>query len=93
MNENMLRLLKKLAKTGNFKILLALLDSPKRWSDLEKIVDKKTLSQGINELIEAKLIKPTLLEDSPKGSKAYVLTDFGRFVLKKLEEIESYSKM
>ena len=90
MNENTLSLLKKVSKTGNFRILLALLEGPKRWSDLEKVVDKKTLSYGINELIETGLIKPILLEDSPKGSKAYVLTEFGMFILKKLEEIERY---
>lgn len=91
MNDNTLRLLKRISKSGNFRILTVLLDGPKRWSELEKVVDKKTLSFGINELIDAGLIKPILLEDSPKGSKAYVLTDFGRFVLEKLEEIEEYS--
>ena len=91
MKENLHYLLKKIVKTGNFKILLALFSGPKRWRDLEKIiVDKKTLSYGLDELIEAKLIKPTLLEDSPKGTKAYTLTDFGKFVLKKLDEIEEY---
>ena len=91
MNDNALKILKKIAKTGNFRILLALSEGPKRWSDLEKVVDKKTLSYGINELVKLDLIKPTILDDSPKGSKAYVLTDFGRFVLRKLEEIEEYS--
>ena len=93
MNENLLNLLKKLSKTGNFRILFALKEKPMRWSELEKIVDKKTLSFSINELVEIGLIEPVLLKDSPKGSKAYVLTDFGRFVLEKLEEIEEYSKM
>ena len=92
MNDNLLELLKKLSKTGNFRILRSLLEGPKRWSELEKIVDKKTLSFSINELIETGLIEPVLLKDSPKGSKAYVLTDFGRFVLQKLEEIEEYQR-
>jgi predicted transcriptional regulator len=46
----------------------------------------------MNEFIELGLVEPVLLKDSPKGSKAYVLTDFGRFVLEKLEEIEEYPK-
>jgi hypothetical protein len=45
----------------------------------------------MNEFIELGLVEPVLLKDSPKGSKAYVLTGFGRFVLQKLEEIERYS--
>ena len=92
MNGKLLGLMKKLSKTGNFRILIALSKEPQRWSDLEKVVDKKTLSHSINELVELGLVEPTLLKDSPKGSKAYVLTDFGRFVLQKLEEIERYSK-
>ncbi len=59
------------------------LKEPKTWVELERIA-KGDIKLG--------LVKPILLEDSPKGSKAYVLTDFGRFVLQKLEEIEKYSK-
>ena len=74
--------------------LFVSLETPKRWVELEKIAkgDKKSVNQRMNEFIELGLVKPVLLEDSPKGSKAYVLTEFGKFVLQKLEEIEKYSE-
>jgi len=68
------------------------LQKPKRWEDLKKIVrDPKTLSNRLNELYDLNLVTATVIFDKPRGSKAHVLTDFGRFVLQKLEEIEEYS--
>lgn len=86
-------ILTSLAKAKGYTILRALKE-PKTWIELEKIAkgDKSSVSRRIDEFIRLGLVKPILLEDSPKGSKAYVLTEFGMFILKKLEEIEEYSK-
>ena len=89
----LLDLLKKLSKTGNFKVLITLIDGPKKWKDLEKIIDKKTLSQSIKELLKMKLIEPVIIYDSPTGSKAYELTPLGRYIVKKLEELEKISEL
>jgi len=85
-------LIRKIAKKPNLLILFSLKSGPKRWSEFERLMNKKYVHQGLRELAELGLVKPIVLDDSPIGSKAYVLTDFGRFVLEKLEEIEKYSK-
>ncbi|AGK60968.1 transcriptional regulator, HxlR family [Archaeoglobus sulfaticallidus PM70-1] len=88
MKENLLEILKKLSKTGNFKILIALNDGSKRWSQLEKLADKKTLSKSINELFDLGLIEATIIHDTPTGSKAYQLSPLGKKVVQLLEQIE-----
>ena len=92
-NAKVKEVVRSISLAKGFELLLALKE-PRRWVELEKVAkgDKKSLNQRMNEFIKLRLVKPVLLEDSPKGSKAYVLTDFGRFVLEKLEEIEKYSK-
>ncbi len=86
-------ILEAIAKAKGLELLRSL-KSPKRWSELREVAkgDNKSLTNRMNEFIELGLVEPVLLRDSPKGSKAYVLTDFGRFVLKKLEEIERYQE-
>jgi len=90
---NLERILASLGKAKGL-ILFRSLAEPRTWIELERIAkgDKNSVSRRIDEFIKLGLVKPVLLEDSPKGSKAYVLTDFGRFVLDKLEEIEKYSE-
>ena len=88
MSENLLNLLKKITKTGNFKVLIALSKGSKRWSQLEKLTDKKTLSNSINELFQLGLIEATIIKDTPTGSKAYQLTPLGKKVVQLLEQIE-----
>ena len=75
-------------------LLFKSLKEPKTWIELERIAkgDKNSVSRRIDEFIKLGLVNPVLLDDSPKGSKAYILTDFGKFILEKLEEIERYSK-
>ena len=85
-------IIRRITKKPNLLILFSLKSGPKRWSDFEKLMNKKYVHQGLRELAELGLVKPIVIEDSPIGSKAYVLTDFGRFVLQKLEEIERYSQ-
>lgn len=87
MREDLLDLLKKLSKTGNLKILLTLNEGSKRWSQLEKITDKKTLSQSLNELFQLGLIEATIIHDTLTGSKAYQLSSLGKKVVKLLEQI------
>ena len=86
-------ILESVAKAKGLELLKAL-RTPKRWSELREVAkgDNKSLTNRMNEFIKLGLVEPTLLKDSPKGSKAYVLTDFGRFVLQKLEEIEEYQR-
>ncbi|WP_290596662.1 MULTISPECIES: winged helix-turn-helix transcriptional regulator [unclassified Archaeoglobus] len=86
-------ILESIAKAKGLELLKSL-KSPRRWSELREVArgDNKSLTNRMNEFIELGLVEPVLLKDSPKGSKAYVLTDFGRFVLEKLEEIEEYPK-
>ncbi len=86
-------ILESVAKAKGLELLKAL-KVPKRWSELREVAkgDNKSLTNRMNEFIELGLVEPILLKDSPKGSKAYILTDFGRFVLQKLEEIEEYQR-
>jgi DNA-binding HxlR family transcriptional regulator len=64
----------------------------KRWSQLEKIVDKKTLSNSINELFQLGLIQATIIHDTPTGSKAYELTPIGKKIISLIEEMEKEFK-
>ena len=86
-------ILESVAKAKGLELLKAL-RAPKRWSELREVAkgDNKSLTNRMNEFIKLGLVEPILLKDSPKGSKAYILTDFGRFVLQKLEEIERHSQ-
>ena len=88
MNDKVLHLLKKLSKTPNFKIISMLEDGAKRWSELERIVDKKSLYYQIQELIELGITQPTIIHNTATGSKAYALTPFGRKIVKLINEIE-----
>lgn len=90
----LLDILKLISKKGNFKILITLKSGAKKWSQLEKLLDKKTLYNSLKELCEAGLIEPVVIKDSVTGSKAYALTDFGKLVLEKLEELaKSHDKV
>ncbi|RLI73405.1 transcriptional regulator [Archaeoglobales archaeon] len=86
------QILNLLSKSKTIELMYALKE-PKKWDELREIVkDPKTLSKRLNELYNLNLVTATVVFDKPKGSKAHVLTDFGRFVLQKLEEIEKYSE-
>ncbi len=78
-----------------FKILSEMKNSPKSFTELFNIsgLSKRNFDRRIKELIELELIDEVLIPDPNTGrkKKRYVLTDFGRFVLEKLEEIERYS--
>ena len=78
MNASRITLIKKITKTGNLKILFSLAESSKKWSQLEKITDKKTLSKSIKELLDLGLIQVSITYDTPTGSKVYELTPLGK---------------
>ncbi len=86
--ETIFEIIKKISKKSNLTILLMLKDSPKRWSQLEKVIYKKNLYQSINELFDLGLIEATIVHDTPTGSKAYQLTPLGKKVVQLLEQIE-----
>jgi len=86
--ETKLRLLKTLSKKGHLKILLALKESPKRWSELSNLLYPRDLHNGIKELIELGMVQATILHDTPTGSKAYELTPLGQKILSLIEQME-----
>ncbi|WP_290624588.1 MULTISPECIES: winged helix-turn-helix domain-containing protein [unclassified Archaeoglobus] len=80
----------------SFKLLSELKGSPKTFTELFNVsgLSKRNFDRRIKELIELKLVDEVLIPDPKTGrkKKRYTLTDFGRFVLEKLEEIEEYPK-
>jgi len=79
-----------------FRLLSEMKESPKSFTELFNVsrLSKKNFDRRIKELLELQLVEEVLIPDSRTGrkKKRYILTDFGRFVLEKLEEIEKYSK-
>jgi len=70
-------------------ILLALLEKDLRWKDLEKIVDKRTVSECIDLLINIGFVEAKIdYSESPKGVKKYTLTERGRLFAQKLRELD-----
>ncbi len=79
-----------------FKLLSEMKDSPKSFTELFNTsnLSKRNFDRRLKELLELKLVEEVLIPDPKTGrkKKRYVLTDFGRFVLQKLEEIEEYQR-
>ncbi len=86
--ETKLKLLKTLSKKGHLKILLALNESPKKWSELSNLLYPRDLHNGIKELIEFGMVQATIIRDTPTGSKAYELTPLGKKIVQHIEEME-----
>ena len=80
--------IKKISKIPNLTILLLLKDGPKRWSELEKKINKKYVSLGTQELVGLGMIEATIIHDTPTGSKAYQLTPLGKKIVQHIEEME-----
>jgi tRNA nucleotidyltransferase/poly(A) polymerase len=75
---------------GCRSLLLALLEKDRRWSELEKIADKRTVSECIDLLIELGFVKATIdYSESPKGIKKYALTKRGTIFAQKLKELSN----
>jgi len=81
-------LVKIVTKSSNLKILLAIKSGKKRWSNFEKILNKKQVSDALKELIELGLVKPVKHVRGLKEYNIYELTDTGRQVLEYLEKAE-----
>ncbi|RLI77578.1 hypothetical protein DRP05_09750 [Archaeoglobales archaeon] len=79
-----------------FKLLSEMKNDPKTFTELFNVseLSKRNFDRRVRELIELKLAEEVLIPDNKTGrkKKKYVLTEFGRFVLQKLEEIERYSE-
>ncbi len=77
-------------KPGSYEILKALKEGPKSWSDLEDIEDMNPakLARRLKELLNNGLVQIVIIHNRPTGTKAYEITDLGRKILTKLEEIE-----
>ncbi|WP_457548709.1 hypothetical protein [Archaeoglobus sp.] len=75
---------------GCRSLLLALLEKERRWSELEKVVDKRTVSECIDLLIELGFVKAIIdYTESTKGVKKYTLTERGLEFAKKLKELSN----
>ena len=75
---------------GCRSLLLALLEKDRRWSELEKIADKRTVSECIDLLIKLGFVKATIgYSESPKGIKKYALTKKGATFAQKLKELSN----
>ena len=81
-------LIKKISKKPNLTILLALKTGRKKWSELEKLLNKKYVYQGIKELLDLGLIRITIVRDTPTGTKYYELTPLGEKIVQLIEEME-----
>ncbi len=78
---------KTILKSGNLRILYATKDGKKRWSEFERLMNKRQVSDSLNELIRLKLIQA---EEQRKGLqvyRVYSLTPLGKKVIEKLEEL------
>lgn len=81
------KLLKLISKKSNLTILLSLQTGIKKWSDFEKLINKKYVHQGLKELISNGLVQTTIINDTPTGSKAYELTPLGKKIVQLIEEM------
>ena len=81
--------LKLLLKQSNLRLILALSEGPKRWSELEKIMNKRLVSESLKELIGLNVVGTEEHQKGLQKVNIYYLTDYGRLVLKKLEELEA----
>ncbi|ADC66228.1 hypothetical protein Ferp_2097 [Ferroglobus placidus DSM 10642] len=81
-------LIKKISKKPNITILFALKTGRKKWSELEKLLNKKYVHQGIKELLDLGLIQIVIIRDSPTGTKYYELTPLGKRIVELIEEME-----
>jgi len=84
-------LIESLAKKGGLEILLELKSGRKRWTPLFNVVkERKSTSNRISELVKLGLVRETLVHDpdSTVSKKYYELTEFGKKILEKIEEID-----
>ncbi len=81
-------LIKIVTKSPNLKILNAIKSGKKRWSDFEKILNKRQVSEALKELIDLGLVKTVKHVRGLKEYNTYELTELGELVLEYLEKAE-----
>lgn len=79
---------KTILKSANLRILYALKDGKKRWSEFERLMNKRQVSDSLNELIRLGLVQTIEQQRGLQIYRIYILTPLGHKVLEKLEEIE-----
>jgi len=80
---------KTLLRPANLRILFALKSGKKRWSELEKLMNKRQVSDALNELIDMGLVQTDEQRRGLQVYKLYDLTPLGLKALEKLQELES----
>lgn len=80
--------IKIVTKSQNLKILNALRSGKKRWSDFERILNKKQVSKALKELINLGLVRTVKHVRGLKEYNTYELTELGELVLEYLEKAE-----
>ena len=79
---------KTILKSANLKILYALKDGKKRWSEFERLMNKRQVSDSLNELIKLGLVQTVEQQRGLQIYRVYTLTPLGQRILEKLEELE-----
>lgn len=88
MDAHRFNLVKTILKTANLRILYALKDGKRRWSEFERLMNKRQVSDSLNELIRLGLVQTIEQQRGLQIYRVYALTPLGHRVLEKLEEIE-----
>ncbi len=78
---------KTILKSANLRILYAVRDGKKRWSEFERLMNKRQVSDSLNELIRLKLIQAEEQHRGLQVYRVYSLTPLGQKVIEKLEEL------
>ncbi len=80
--------LRKILKPSNLKILFLLESGEKRWSDLEKVMNKKQVSESLKELMGLKLVRAEERKRGLQTYKVYSLTKKGKALVKEMRRIQ-----
>jgi|Deesub1362A_J573_1020465.scaffolds.fasta_scaffold01722_15 DNA-binding HxlR family transcriptional regulator len=80
--------IKTILRPANLKILYALKSEKRRWSELEKLMNKRQVSDALNELIDMGLVQTDEQRRGLQVYKLYNLTPLGLTALEKLQELE-----
>ncbi len=81
--------IKTILRPSNLKILFALKSGKKRWSELERLMNKRQVSDALNELIEMGLVQTEEYRKGLRVYRLYYITPLGLKVLEMLQELES----
>jgi len=82
-------MLRRILRTPNIRILLLIMSGKNRWSDFEKVMNKRQVSEALGELIELGVIKAIEKKKGLKTYHVYEITDLGKYLLRRLDDAES----